>query len=129
MIGRVVGIVLVWLTAAAIIVFRVLDPAHGIILAGVATAVILALPREDAAQFEFDDPPQHSHAGGRRDLSELSWSAFDRDGHVTPQLRTRLAALTTDQPLQNEIETKPAGPVQVLSWLNTIEEGRQWKHH
>ena len=91
MILRVLGVALV--TAAAgtgLLLIRAIDVPRAVVLVVlvVAASLVAAQPRDDP---EWPKVPREQRAGGRKDLSELAWAAFTRDGLVTSRVlhRTR----------------------------------------
>jgi hypothetical protein len=127
--ARITVSAIAWILAVAAAFCRVIDPGHAVILAAALTAILLALPREQLEQYDLDRVPDRPHPGGRHDLTDLSWSAFDRTGHATGTLRKRLSALCSGNPgldpVRAQIESKRlADENRVLTWLKIIEEKR-----
>lgn len=125
MTGKIVVICIAWVLAAILIASSVLDPSHALLLAGCATGVILVWPRYLPSPARLADLPYHQHLGGRRDLSQLSWSVFERDGSVSPKARARVVALADDRPDLAGLAATIAGtnsptPAQVQAWLDLI---------
>jgi len=107
---------------------QTLDVWHCLILAGVATGLLIATghqePRSEPA---LPDLPFHAHAGARRDLSDLSWWATDPEGRITAATARRIlaAVATRSGPaadrLRSRLAVKPLpGPTTVLGLLDPL---------
>jgi hypothetical protein len=122
--NRVVPLALVWALALVSGLTHVLDPVHTLLLAACATAVTVVWPGPRALPPRLGDLPRHTHPGGRRDLSDLSWAAFERDGRVSDRVvaRVRTLALATNlDPVVQAIDaTRGPSPAQVTAWLDAI---------
>lgn len=85
--------------AAGLAFWQIIDPWH----AAAATAVTLALAALWSRTGDADADPEWPHvvtearAGGRHDVSDLSWSTFTRDGRVTERVVRRVRALAADR--------------------------------
>lgn len=89
MIGRVIGVVLVTAAAGAgLVLIRAIDVPHAAVLVVlvVAASLVAAQPHRDDG---WPRPPAEDRPGGRKDLSELAWAAFNRDGLVTERVLQR----------------------------------------
>ncbi|MDR7380571.1 hypothetical protein [Promicromonospora iranensis] len=87
------------LAAAGLVFWSVIDPAHAYAATALAAALSILWSATDATT---DDPewPQLfvvARAGGRHDVSDLGWSVFGRDGHVTDRVVRRIRALAADR--------------------------------
>jgi len=125
-VNRAVTIVIAWLVAAGWALTRVLDVPHAILLAAIATALVVVWPRELPDVARLEPLPFRTHAGARSDLSHLSWMVLDRDGAVSPRAVARVRALTDGRPsldrLRSSIDaTSQPTVVQVSQWLDIIE--------
>ncbi|MEV0891146.1 hypothetical protein [Promicromonospora sp. NPDC050262] len=87
------------IAAGGLAFWQVIDPWH----AAAATAVTVALAalwaRTDnaVADPEWPHVVTEARAGGRHDVSDLSWSTFTRDGRVTERVVRRVRALAADR--------------------------------
>ncbi|QAY71016.1 hypothetical protein [Xylanimonas protaetiae] len=70
------------------------DVPHAVLLVVLALAGFLALGGLPSLDAPWPKPPTENRPGGRKDVSELSWAAFTRDGLVTERVlrRVRLIA-------------------------------------
>lgn len=124
--GPAIALGLVWLAGLGLAVGRVVDPWHVLVLAGVVTAAVVATRHQDfGGEPALPDLPFHAHAGARRDVSDLSWWAVDRDGRITAATASRIVAALGDQTgpqadrLRRRLATRPApGPATVLNLLD-----------
>ena len=95
--------VLAALAATGLLLWQIVDPGHAIAAAALATALsILWSATEPTTQTATSDPewprnPVEARAGGRHDVSDLGWSVFGRDGHVTDRVVHRIRALAADR--------------------------------
>jgi|GEM_PF-5094401 len=124
--SRIVLAGLSWIVAILLALTSVLDTAHAVLLAGCVTALTVIWPPAVPASPRLPELPFHSHPGGRRDLSDLSWSAFERDGRVSAKVVARVRAVAqsaiADEPQLPAIDaTRSPTPAQVLDWLDLIE--------
>ncbi len=109
--GRITGVTVVAAVIAAGLAFwQVVDVWH----AAAATAVTLAVTALwSRAGTVVEDPEwprtvTEARAGGRHDVSDLSWSTFGRDGRVTDRVVRRVRALATDRLRAHGVD--PADP-------------------
>ncbi|MFD7307856.1 hypothetical protein [Promicromonospora sp. NPDC059942] len=85
--------------AAGLAFWQIIDPWH----AAAAVAVVVALAALWSRTEDADPDPEWPHvvtearAGGRHDVSDLSWSTFTRDGRVTERVVRRVRALAADR--------------------------------
>jgi hypothetical protein len=91
--------VLAALAAAGLVFWGVVDPWHAVAAAALACALTILWSATDAT---IDDPEWphtavQARAGGRNDVSDLGWSVFGRDGHVTDRVVRRIRALAVDR--------------------------------
>ena len=87
------------LAAAGLVYWNVVDPWHAVATAAVATAISILWSATDATTPDPEWPhlPIEARAGGRHDVSDLGWSVFGRDGHVTDRVVRRIRALAADR--------------------------------
>jgi hypothetical protein len=87
------------LAAAGLVHWNVVDPWHAVAAAAVATATSILWSATDSTIADPEWPPLlvQARAGGRHDVSELGWSVFGRDGHVTDRVVRRIRALAADR--------------------------------
>ena len=123
--NRVVAVVVAGAIALLLALTGVLDAPHATLLAACVAGIALAWPGVLPAPPALPDLPYHTHPGGRRDLSDLSWSALERDGTVSAKVLTRVESLATSAgatALAHRIATtRSATPAQVLDWLDQID--------
>lgn len=89
MTGRVILLALgAAAVGAALVLIRTIDVAHAVVFVVlvVAASLVVARPRWDPG---WPKPPAEERPGGRKDLSELAWAAFNRDGLVTERVLAR----------------------------------------
>ncbi|MFI8523703.1 hypothetical protein ACIGB8_04635 [Promicromonospora sukumoe] len=98
--GRITTVTVVAaLIAAGLAFWQVVDVWH----AAAATAVTLAVATLWSRTGTVVEDPEwprtvtEARAGGRHDVSDLSWSTFGRDGRVTDRVVRRVRALATDR--------------------------------
>lgn len=91
--------VIAGLAATGLVYWSVVDPWHAIAAAAVATAIGILWSATDATVPDPEWPhlPIEARAGGRHDVSDLGWSVFGRDGHVTDRVVRRIRALAADR--------------------------------
>ncbi len=122
---RVAAIAAVWAVSIVLALTRILDAPHCLLLAGAVTALIVAWPHGTTIESDLPELPLHSHPGGRRDLSELSWSLFDRSGRATPRIMARVTKLADEAGLADLSRTIASKDNATLSelqrWLNLID--------
>jgi hypothetical protein len=87
------------LAAAGLVYWNVVDPWHAVAATAVATAISILWSATDATVPDPEWPhlPIQARAGGRHDVSDLGWSVFGRDGHVTDRVVRRIRALAADR--------------------------------
>jgi hypothetical protein len=88
--GRLVGLALgAAAVGTALVLVRLIDIPHAAVLVVlvVAASLVAAHPRTDEP---WPRPPAEDRPGGRKDLSELAWAAFSRDGLVTERVLHRV---------------------------------------
>ncbi|MFD6141405.1 hypothetical protein [Promicromonospora sp. NPDC060271] len=87
------------LAAAGLVFWNVIDPWHATAAAAVAAAISILWSATDsrAPDPEWPHLPIQARAGGRHDVSDLGWSVFGRDGHVTDRVVRRIQALAADR--------------------------------
>lgn len=87
-----------------------LDPVHAVLLATVATVVVLVWRRlDDGAEEPWPDPPEETRPGARHDVSELGWAAFTRSGEVSQRVVRRVRALAVARLARHGVDaTDPA---------------------
>lgn len=87
------------LAAAGLVYWNVVDPWHAAAAAAVATAISILWAATDTNTTDPEWPhlPLEARAGGRHDVSDLGWSVFGRDGHVTDRVVRRIRALAADR--------------------------------
>ena len=121
---RLPGLVVCLVIPVVLGLIRTLDWPHALLLAGCAMSLTLIWP-----PFLPDPPrltplPYHTHLGARTDLSDLSWTAIDRDGAISARAHDRVAQLATTtglDDLRRTIDATPTpSPAQVRAWLGTI---------
>ena len=124
--SRVVGTCLTSAVALLLALTQALDYIHCLLLASSVTALLIVWPRTLPEPPQLPDLPHHAHLGSRRDLSELSWAATDRDGRVSAKalVRVRLLANAADlDEVRDQIDRSSSPSVnQVLRWLDSIDE-------
>ena len=125
-IKQIIDVGLIIFGALVLIVTHALDAPHALMLAGCGIALFIVWPRDLPPTPSLPEPPRHSHAGARSDLSYLSWAALERDGRVSRRVIARILALTSDDPvlasLRRIIEgTRSPTPAQVFGWLSVID--------
>jgi hypothetical protein len=98
------------LAAAALVYWNVVDPWHALATAAVATAISILWSATDTTTPDPGWPDLHieARAGGRHDVSDLGWSVFGRDGHVTDRVVRRIRALAADRLRAHGVD--PADP-------------------
>jgi hypothetical protein len=62
-----------------------------------ATSVLWSATDAGTGDPEWPHRAAELRAGGRHDVSELGWSVFGRDGHVTERVVRRIRALAADR--------------------------------
>ncbi|WP_020015293.1 hypothetical protein [Promicromonospora sukumoe] len=87
------------LVAAGLAFWQIVDLWHAAALAAVVVAATALWSRTGPV---VEDPgwprvPTTARAGGRHDVSDLSWSTFGRDGRVTDRVVRRVRALAADR--------------------------------
>lgn len=87
------------LVTAALAFWQIVDLWHA---AALATVVVAATALWSRTGSVVEDPgwprvPTTARAGGRHDVSDLSWSTFGRDGRVTDRVVRRVRALAADR--------------------------------
>lgn len=87
------------LAAAGLTYWNVVDPWHAYAAATLAAALSILWSATDATTSDPQWPHTHveARAGGRQDVSDLGWSVFGRDGHVTDRVVRRIRALAVDR--------------------------------
>ena len=124
--SRIVGTGVAWALALFLAIFSVLDLVHCLLLAGCATALLVAWPHSLPPPPRLPDLPHHTHLGARRDLADLSWSATERDGSASVRALSRVRALadaTGVDTVRHEIDHDPSPSLpQVFNWLDSIDE-------
>ncbi len=124
--GRSTVSVIAWALALGLILSHALDIPHALLLAGLVTALTVVWPSDDAASPELPKVPLPSRPGGRRDLSELSWSLIDRVGRANPRTMKRIGALAAEaglDDLSRDIAARPTASLRQLHrWLDAIAE-------
>jgi len=126
--GTAIVLGLIGLAALALAVTKTLDVWHVVVLAGVIVAAIVAgSHQQPAAEPTLPDLPYHAHAGARRDLSDLSWRAVDRDGRITSATARRILAAVADDTspaavrLRQRLANPPLpGPTTLLGLLDPL---------
>ncbi|QAY62657.1 hypothetical protein ET495_04600 [Xylanimonas allomyrinae] len=91
--SHVVLAVLLTAGAAALAVTGTLDVAHAVVLAAVAFVTSLVSRAVGPRETGWPRPPAEARPGARKDLSELGWAAFTRDGRVTERVLRRVRAI------------------------------------
>jgi len=89
----------VGLVAGGLLFWHVVDPWHAlatVVLAG-ATSILWSATDTTTDDPEWPRTAVQARAGGRHDVSELGWSVFGRDGHVTDRVVRRIRALAADR--------------------------------
>jgi hypothetical protein len=91
--------VLAGLAAGGLVLLQVIDLWHATAATALALAVSVLWSATDAT---INDPEwprkvRPARAGGRNDVSDLGWSVFGRDGHVTDRVVRRIRALAADR--------------------------------
>jgi DNA/RNA-binding domain of Phe-tRNA-synthetase-like protein len=106
--------VLTTLAATGLVIWQVIDPWHAAATAALATALsILWSATAPTTGTTTSDPawprtPVEARAGGRHDVSDLGWSVFGRDGHVTDRVVRRIRTLAADRLRAHGVD--PADP-------------------
>jgi hypothetical protein len=131
---RIALAIMTWVVALVLSLTHLIDTAHVLLLAVCVTALCLAWPKEMNIGPRLPVLPFHTHLGARHDLSELSWSAFDRDGRPSPRVISRVRALAEDAPSLNfvreAIDTSSSPTfTQILSWLDAIDAEKENHDH
>ncbi len=124
--GRTLAFLALWALALVVALTRTLDGAHAGLLAAVASGFVLAWPKDLPAEPRLPTLPAHSHQGGRADLSQLSWTAFDAEGRAADKAMARLGSLTEGSEalagLRHQMESGPRPRSgQILRWLDLID--------
>lgn len=127
--GQTAAMIAAWAVAVLLAVTRALDVPHALLLGGCVTVLALAWPAPLPGPPRLRPARFRSHAGSRRDVSDLSWQMRSRDGSVSPRGAARLQALaraTGLQTLADAIGETPApSPQQALRWLDVIDAAQQ----
>ena len=95
--------VLAGLGAAALAFWNILDLWHAVAAAALAIAMSILRTAARSAEASGAGDPEWpttalaARAGGRHDVSDLSWSVFGRDGRVTDRVVRRVRALAADR--------------------------------
>lgn len=86
-------------TAAGLAFWQIIDTWHAAAAAAVtvALAALWARTETTVADPEWPHVVTEARAGGRHDVSDLSWSTFTRDGRVTERVVRRVRALAADR--------------------------------
>lgn len=108
---RVVTVtVLTALAAAGLVFWHVLDPWHAAaaVALACATSVLWSATGTTVADPEWPRTAEEIRAGGRHDVSDLGWSVFGRDGHVTDRVVRRIRDLAADRLRAHGVD--PADP-------------------
>ncbi|GAB2484461.1 hypothetical protein GCM10027063_28030 [Promicromonospora xylanilytica] len=105
--------VLATLAAAGLVHWHIVDLGHAAAAATLATATSILWSATEPTTGSTTDPewprtPVEARAGGRHDVSDLGWSVFGRDGHVTDRVVRRIRALAADRLRAHGID--PADP-------------------
>jgi hypothetical protein len=105
--------VLAGLAAAGLVHWHIVDLGHAAAAATLATAMSILWSATEPTGPTTSDPewPRtaiEARAGGRHDVSDLGWSVFGRDGHVTDRVVRRIRALAADRLRAHGID--PADP-------------------
>lgn len=120
---RVVTIaVLAGLGAAALVFWNIVDPWHAAAAAALAIALSIVWSATESTTGDPEWPriAVEARAGGRHDVSDLGWSVFGRDGHVTDRVVRRIRALAADRLRAHGIDpTDPAAEPDVERLLGT----------
>ena len=99
--------------AAGLAFWQVIDPWHAAAAAAVtlALAALWSRTEDTTADPEWPHVVTEARAGGRHDVSDLSWSTFTRDGRVTERVVRRVRALAADRVRAHGVD--PADPAAV----------------
>ena len=102
--------VLACLAAGGLVYWQVIDPWHATAAAALALAASVLWSATDATTNDPEWPRRirPARAGGRNDVSDLGWSVFGRDGHVTDRVVRRIRALAADRLRAHGVD--PADP-------------------
>ena len=103
--------ILTALAATGLVIWQVVDLWHATAAATLATATSILWSATEHATSDPEWPrnPVEARAGGRHDVSDLGWSVFGRDGHVTDRVVRRIRALAADRLRAHGIDpTDPA---------------------
>jgi hypothetical protein len=115
--NKAVLVVVVWAAAAGLALTRTLDLGHAGALAAIVTALALAWPDPAPPGPSLPDLPHLARPGARRDLSELSWSALERDGVLGYRALRRLHTLAGPDAAPPDQRLTPA---QAVAWLDQL---------
>ncbi|MDR0848946.1 MAG: hypothetical protein LBN10_07900 [Propionibacteriaceae bacterium] len=131
---RIALTITTWVLALLLSLTHLIDTPHTLLLAVCVTALCLAWPEEMNSGPRLPVLPFHTHFGARRDLSELSWWAFDRDGRASARVVSRVRALAEDapslDPVREAIDTSSSPSfTQILSWLDAIDAEKESHDH
>ncbi|MEG3613646.1 hypothetical protein [Isoptericola haloaureus] len=81
-------------TALLLALSGTVDPVHALLLpAGLLALWHAWTSLDDGDHAEWPQPPTEERHGARRDVSDLGWAAFTRDGRVSPRVTRRVQAL------------------------------------
>ena len=102
--------ILATLAAATLMFWSIVDPWHAIAAAALATAlsILWSATEHGTSDPEWPHTAVEARAGGRHDISDLGWSVFGRDGHVTDRVVRRIRTLAADRLRAHGID--PADP-------------------
>ena len=91
--------ILAGLVAAALGYWQIVDLWHAAAGAALTVAATALWSRTESVVQDPEWPrvPTTARAGGRHDVSDLSWSTFGRDGRVTDRVVRRVRALAADR--------------------------------
>lgn len=109
--SRVVTVTtLVGLVAGGLVFWHVVDVWHAVATVALACATSILWAATDATTGDPEWPRTvvGIRAGGRHDVSDLGWSVFGRDGHVTDRVVRRIRALAADRLRAHGVD--PADP-------------------
>ncbi|WP_402465469.1 hypothetical protein [Isoptericola aurantiacus] len=88
-----------------------LDPVHALALPAAALATWYAWAALDHGEHpDWPTAPDEQRDGARRDVSDLGWAAFTRDGRVSPRVTRRVATLAAARLAHHGID--PDDPAQ-----------------
>lgn len=98
------------LVAAGLGYWQIIDPWHAAAAAALTVAATALWSRTGSVVEDPEWPrvPTTARAGGRHDVSDLSWSTFGRDGRVTDRVVNRVRALAADRLRAHGVD--PADP-------------------